>query len=457
MDSASPGKGMVNRDDPLSGQRAQCVSASRVGETGTVSDSRAMRGDRHPAFLRFWIADAVSNLGTFVSMLAIQLLLIETLRADQTALGIVRAAQWLPYLLFGMLAGVVVDRFRRKPLLVLADLVCAVSLAAAGVLALVDLLTVPVLAVLVFVAGAASMVFAAAHQSFLPSLVATSYLPTAWARLEQTYGTTQAAGPLLGGALVRLLSAPVAILVDAVSYAVSALVLVSIRTEEPKPARHAESHVLRELREGAAWVYRHPALAPYAVALHLSFFFNSVVTTVLVYFASTELGLDALAIGLVLAAVGVTGVLGAGFSPRLAARLGPGRVHAYAAWLGPAAYALLLPARPGTGAMWWLVASSLVFGLGSGVSGPVHVSYRNVVTPDRLRGRMNATIRTFNWGSIAVAAPLGGWIAAQAGNRAAFAVGIAGLVVAAAVVTFSPFRTVTWPRQGDAADGPSIP
>jgi MFS family permease len=418
--------------------------------TGTLK-GRATGLD--PAFVRFWCADAVSNLGTFVSTLAIQLLLIETMHADQTAVGIVRAAQWAPYLLFGLLAGVVVDRVRRRRLLVLADIVSALALGAAGVLAMVGTLTVPLLALLIFVAGAASMFFATAHQSFLPSLVGPAYLPTAWARLEQTYSVTQSAGPLVAGALVRLLSAPVAILVDAVSYAVSAMVLGTIRAEEAKPRGRADSHVLRELKEGAAWVYRHPVLGLYAVSLHLTFFFNSVVTTVLVYFASTELGLDALSIGFVLAAVGVTGVVGAGLSPRLGERLGPGALFAYAAWLGPAAYALLLPARPGAGAMWWLVASSLVFGLGSGLSGPVHVSYRNVVTPDRLRGRMNATIRTFNWGSIAVAAPLGGWIAAEAGNRTAFAVGIAGLVVAATVATFSPVRRAEWPRHDEPEHG----
>lgn len=410
-----------------------------------------------PSFVRFWIADAVSNLGTFVSMLAIQLLLIETLHADQTALGVVRAAQWLPYLLFGLLAGVVVDRLRRRPVLVLADIVGALSLGSIAFLALTGKLTVPLLAALVFVVGAASMFFAAAQQSLLPNLVPSSYLSSALARLEQTFAVTQSAGPLVGGTLVTLLSAPVAVLVDAVSYAVSAVLLTTIRLDEPKPQRHAESHVWRELKEGAAWVYRHPTLAPYAVALHIHFFFNSVVTTVLVYFAATELRLDAISIGIVLAAVGVTGVLGAGLSPRLGMRHGPGRVHAYAAWLGPAAYLLLFPAGPGGLAMWWLVASSLVFGLGSGLSGPLHVSYRNMVTPDRLRGRMNATIRTFNWGSIAVAAPLGGWIAAHASNRTAFAVGVAGLAVAAAVVTCSPYRTVRWPAHdasGEATGGP---
>lgn len=367
--------------------------------------------DDQQAFVRFWMADAVSTLGTFVSTLALQLLLIDTMGADQTALGIVRSAQWLPYILFGMLAGVVVDRVRRRPLLVFADVVAAACFGTVGALALAGGLTVPILAALVFVAGAASMFFVAAHQSLLPALVPPSGLASAYARLEQTHNLGQAAGPLVGGALVRLLSAPVAILVDAATYLLSALLLTTVRADDPKPARQPDAHMWRELREGAAWVYGRADLRPYAVSLHLSFFFNAVVTTVLVHFAATELRLDSLEIGLVLAAVGVTGVLGAGLSPRLGDRHGPGAVYTYAAWLAPAAYALLLLARSGPHALWWLLASSLLFGLGSGLSGPMHVGYRNAVTPDRLRGRMNATIRTFNWGSIAVAAPLGGWAA----------------------------------------------
>ena len=400
---------------------------------------------RDDTFVRFWLADAVSHLGTFVSTLAVQLLLIDNLGADQRALGLVRSAQWLPYLLFGVLAGVVVDRVRRRPLLVVADLLSASFLATIAALALTGHLTVPVLCVLVFLTGSASMFFTAAHQSFLPSLVPTAWLPTAWARLEQTMTAAQSVGPLVGGLLVRVLTAPVAVLVDAVSYAVSAVLLATLRVEEPAPGRSEDRHVWRELKEGARWVYRHRMLAPYAVSLHLTFFANAIVTTVLVYFAATELDLDALAIGLVLAAAGVTGIVGAGLAPRLAARHGLGAVVTAAAWLGPAAYVLLLLAQPGPTALLWPVVAHLVFGLGSGIKGPLDMSYRNTVTPDRLRGRMNATIRSLNWGSIAVAAPLGGWVAATWGNRSAIVVGIAGLAVAAAVLTLSPYRRAEFP------------
>lgn len=405
---------------------------------------------RSGAFVRFWIADAVSNLGTFVSALALQLLLIETLHADQTALGVVRAAQWLPYLLFGMVAGVVVDRVRRRPLLVAADVLCAVLLGAVGALALTGHLTVPVLAVLVFCAGSASMFFSAAHLSLLPTIVPGPGLASANARLSQTYAATQSLGPLVGGALVRLLSAPVAVLVDAMSYAVSALVLTTVRVEERRPEPAVERHLWTELREGAAWVYRHATLGPYAVALHLWFFANAMVTTVLVYFATTELHLDPIAVGLVLAATGVTGVLGAGLSPRLGVRFGTGRVITTTEWLSPAAYALLLLARPGPYAVVWPLVANALFGLAMGLRGPLDMSYRNLVTPDRLRGRMNATIRSFNWGSIAVAAPLGGAVAATWGNRVAIAAGVVGLAASALVLWCSPYRHVTVPGEHPA-------
>jgi len=421
------------------------VEAGEPLEPGSAAAANAATR-RHASFARFWFADAVSNLGTFVSALALQLLLIETLHADQVALGVVRSAQWLPYLLFGLVAGVVVDRVRRRPLLIGADVLCAAVLGAVGFLALTGRLTVPLLAVLVFVVGSASMFFSAAHLSLLPTIVEPAWLPTANARLTQTYSATQSLGPLVGGALVRLLSAPVAVLVDAASYAVSAVVLATLRVDERRPEPAAEERPRRvwtELREGAAWVYRHATLGPYAISLHLWFFANSMVTTVLVFFATTELGLDALGIGLVLAATGVTGVVGAGLAPRLGTRFGTGRVVVATEWASPLAYALLLLVRPGPWAVTWLVLANALFGFAMGLKDPLTMSYRNLVTPDRLRGRMNATIRSFNWGSIAVAAPLGGWLAASFGNRVAIGGGVIGLAGSALWLWCSPYRHVT--------------
>ncbi len=399
----------------------------------------------YPAFVRLWAAGTVAWLGSFTFGLALQLLLIETLDADQAAIGVVRAAQWVPALALGLLAGVLTDRMRRRPVLVAADTATALATGAIGALALTDRLTVPVLAVLVAVVGGASMFFHAAHQSYLPGLVPVQLLPVANARIEQTTTAAEAIGPLLVGVLVRWLSAPVAILFTAVGNAASALILASIRAAEPAPQRQPDRHLGRELREGASWVYRHRTLAPYAVSLHLWFFANSAVTTVFVFHATEELGLGPIAVGLVLSCAGVSGVIGAGLTPAAAERFGLGRVCVAAMWLHPPAFLLLLIAPPGTAGAVLLGAGQLLNGLGLGLKGPLDLSYRNAVTPDRLRARMNGTIRAVNWGSIAVAAPLAGFAATAYGDLPVIAAGCAGLALAAAVLALSPFRAAAMP------------
>ncbi len=399
----------------------------------------------YPAFVRLWLAGTVSWLGTFTFGLALQLLLIENLDADQAAIGLVRSAQWLPALAIGMLAGVLIDRVRRRPVLIAADTVTALATGGIGALALTGLLTVPVLAGLVALVGAASMFYHAAHQSYLPQLVPTKMLPVANARIEQTMTAAEAVGPLVAGALVRFVSAPVAILFNAVSKAASAALLVTIRVEEPVPQRQPDRHLWRELKEGASWVYRHRTLAPDAVSLHLWFFFNSAIMTVFVFHATEQLGLNALTVGLVLSCAGVSGVIGAGLAPRAAERFGLGAVCVVAEWLNPLAFLFLLFAPPSPIGAPLLVVGQLIYGLGAGLKGPLELSYRNAVTPDRMRARMNGTIRSFNWGSIAVAAPLAGLAATKYGNRPVIVVGIAGLVAAALVLTLSPFRSVVMP------------
>lgn len=396
-------------------------------------------------FWRLLAADSVSSLGTVISTLAIQFLLIDTLHADQQAIGVVRAAQWVPYLIFGLVAGVVAERVRRRPLLIGADLVGMTVFGAIGVLALADRLTVPILAGLVFVFGAVTCLSVAAYQSYVPRLVPEALLPESFARLEQMGQVVGSVGPLAAGSLVRFLSAPIAVLVDALSYAASALLLATIRTPEPDPEPEARRRIVTELREGARWVYRHETLRPYALWLHTWFFGRALVVTVFVYYANQELHLDAVTIGLALAAAGVSGSFAAGLAPRLGRRAGVGRVITSVEWVSPLWPALLLLAQPGVWAVPILVVSQLLDGL-TAMSGSLMMSYRTAVTPDRLRARMNATIRTFNWGGLAIASFASGWIASTWGNRAALLAGVVVLVAATAYLWRSPFRRAVLPE-----------
>ncbi|MFD1047835.1 MFS transporter, partial [Kibdelosporangium lantanae] len=229
-------------------------------------------------------------VGTYVTTLALQVLAVVVLQASATELGVLGGARWLPYLLFGLVAGVLVDRYRRLPILVGTDLARAGLLGLVPLLAAMGVLTMPLLIGIVAVFGALSLVYDAAHQSFLPRLVPAELLTDANARLEQTNSVAQAMGPMVAGWLVRVISAPVAILVDALSYLGSGLVLARLSSPE-RPTREP-MNLRAEIREGLAWVYRHPVLKTLALTTHVWFLFNGMVGTVATYFALDELGLD---------------------------------------------------------------------------------------------------------------------------------------------------------------------
>ena len=402
------------------------------------------------------MADAVSSLGTFVATLGVQFVMIDQLGSNQAEIGVVRTAQWLPMLLFGLLSGVLLDRIRRRPVLIASDTAAAVALGTIAALALTGTLTLSLLMVLVFILGASSVFFRAGHQSYLPSLVPVRLLPTANARIEQTMTAAESIGPLAAGALFRVTSAPVAIAVDAVTRLISAILISRIKEPEPEPEKAANRSILRELIEGARWVYAHRTLAPYAVSLHVWFFFHSLITTLYVFYASQELGLDALWVGVTLACAGVTGVLGAGLAPRAGQRFGVGRVYVLSMWLCPMAYLGIVLAPAGQWGIVVLCASYALNGLSMGLQDPLSLSYRNAVTPSAMRGRMNATIRSFNWSMLAIAGPVAGFVALSIGNRPTLGIGVAGVALAALLVAVSPFRDAKMPADPDhgaAADG----
>ncbi|GGP46177.1 MFS transporter [Saccharothrix coeruleofusca] len=393
----------------------------------------------HRGFVRFWAADAVSLLGTYVTALALQALAIEDLGASGTEVGVLGAARWLPYLLFGLVAGVLVDRYRRRPVLVGADFARAAVLGLIPLLAVLGLLTVPLLVALVAVFGALSLVYDAAHQSFLPRLVPRSLLTEANARLGQVGAVAQAVGPVVGGWLVKAVGAPVAILLDAVSYLVSGLVLATLRVTErvaPAPSRHLG----RELREGLAWLYRHRTLAPLAINSHVWFLFNSVAVTVFPYLVLADLGFDTFALGTAYALSGVGAVLGASLSGPAARRFGAGRVVVVERWLTPLAYLPLPWAGGDARGLVLLCGAQFLFGLAIGLSGPVELAYRQFVTPDRLLGRTSATMRSLNRGAIVLGAPLGGVLIDVFGSQVAVWVAVAGLAGQAVSITCSPVR-----------------
>jgi MFS family permease len=402
-----------------------------------------------PGFRRFWTASTVSALGSPVTGLAVQILVVVNLQASNVEVGVVRTAQWLPYLAFGLLAGALVDRIRRRlSVLWLCDLGRACLLAIIPALHVLGLLNLVGVVAVLFAFGFLSVANDAAAQSVLPRLVDHRLLAAANARLQQSHAVAQTSGPLFAGVLVRIVGAPAALLVDACSFVASGLLLRSIRVvEAPRPEDDLPQrrHLGREIAEGARWVYRHEMLAPMAIWTHVWFFFNAIVTTVFVPYAVRDLGVDAFGIGVAYACAGVGSVLGGAMAGWAGRRLGVGGAVIGSQFVLAVAFLPIVSAPAGLLGLIMVCVGQLLFGVGIGLGSPHDMAYRQAVTPDRLQGRMNATIRSLNWGMIAVAAPLGGLLADMLGYRPAVWVGIAGVALTAFGLLASPFRRASMP------------
>jgi MFS family permease len=393
-----------------------------------------------PGFGPFWAAATVSSFGTYVTTLAVQVLVVLTLRGGAAEVGLVSAARWLPYLLFGVFAGVFVDRARRRPVLVTTDLVRGVLLVAIPTLAIAQHLSLAALVAFMIVFGSASLASDAASQSFLPRLVPPRLLTRANARLDQSEAVAQTSGPALAGGLVSLLTAPWAVLVDAASYFASALLLLRVPVTEPPSRRFSLRGVRGEAVEGLRWVYRHRTLGPYVLSTHGWFLVNAVAGATLPLFALRTIGLSPFGLGLALAAAGAGGLLGALSATALGARFGAGHIVIASILGNGTAWALIASAWHGWGG--WIVfgAGEFLLGLTMGTANANEMGYLQSITPDHLQGRSNATRRSINRAMIVIGAPLGGLLADAVGYRPMLYAAAVGFGLVSASLGVSPYR-----------------
>ena len=405
---------------------------------------------RDPDFAKLWTAETVSQLGTQVSQLAIPFVAIEILRASTFEVALLNVVDFLPFLLVGLPAGVWVDRMRRRPVMIAGDLGRAAALATIPLAFAVGVLSVVQLYVVGFVVGVLTVFFDVAYQSYLPSLVARDRLQEGNAKLEISRAGAQVVGPGLAGVLIGILQAPLAVVLDALSFLGSAFFLLLIRRPEPAPERHHEEGLPKpgmrhEMAEGLRYVLGHAYLKNIAACTATSNLFGTAAGAVLLVFLVRELGMDAASIGLAFS-VGATGaLLGAFLANRISRRLGVGpTIIAFAAIPGPALVPLgLAPVGTALPVLFALVA---LFGFAGGVSAVVYnvaqVSLRQAITPTRMQGRMNASMRWFVWGTIPIGGVLGGVLGSVLDVRAAILVGAAGMTAAILPVLFSPIRGI---------------
>ena len=379
---------------------------------------------RNSEFLKLWGAQTVSTVGTQVTFIALPLTAILVLEASAFEVAALAAMDSLPFLLFALPAGVWIDRLRRRPLMVVADLGRAAALLSIPVAYAFDALSLGQLFVVGFAVGTLGVLFDLAYLSYLPSLVGRDQVASGNARLEATRSAAQAAGPGLGGALVGLFGGPVAILADAVSYLVSGGLLAAIREREPKPEVERR-HALTELREGIGYVFRQPYLRALTLAIGGSNLFTFMVIALFMVYAVRALDISAELIGLVFTAANLAGLAGAVVSGRVVRRFGLGPTIVSAALLSSLAW-LTIPLAPRSNPLPLVIVGALTGPFFGTMFNLNQLSLRQAITPERLMGRMNAVVRFMYWGTMPVGSFAGGALATAIGIRPTLFVGIAG-------------------------------
>lgn len=399
---------------------------------------------RHREFLKLWAASAVSDVGSQITTLALPLMAVLTLDASAWQMGVLAASGSTPTLVVGLFAGVWVDRLRRRPILIAADVGRAVLLAAIPVAALAGVLRIELLYVVAFAAGAFTVLFDVAHLAYMPSLVGRDQLIDGNSKLETTWSVSQVAGPGIGGVLVSWLTAPIAILVDAVSFLGSALFLARIRAPEPTPASTHARGVVHDIGEGLRVVFGHRLLRVLAGCSATTTFFGQMFLAVYILYMTRDLGLGAMGVGVVLGTGGVGSLAGSLVAGRATRRFGPGRTM-IAAQLGFGLTGLAVPLAvfvPSI-ALPMIVASEFGQWMSILVYYVNAVSVRQAVTPDRLQGRINATMRFLVGGAMPVGALIGGALGGVIGVPLTLVVAELGILLAVLWLVLSPIRSLS--------------
>ena len=407
---------------------------------------------RDADFLRLWAGQSVSEVGAQLTRLALPTAAIVIFDASPVQVGILAASQTLPAVIFGVLAGVWVDRLRRRTVMIVCDLVRFVALASVPLAFALGILTLTHLYAIALVTGAATMVFNVAYQSYLPTLVGRADLGEGNSKLIASRSVAEVIGPGLGGALVQGVGAARALTLDALSFVVSAVSLRSIRRAEPAPASSDQPRrVLHELKEGLSTIRRTLVLRRLAacnVTLNLGL---SISDTLFYLFAYRELGLSPAFVGVAVAIRGAGALAGALLVVGLERRFGSARMLVAGAALYGAGWMLVPAAAAGLAAP-MLIVSAAMIGFGNATYNVTQLTLRQVVTPDRILGRVNATMRALFLAPQPAGALLAGVLATSAGYVPALLIG-GSIIAAAAGFLLSP--DVRAAARGDAGDQPA--
>jgi MFS family permease len=386
---------------------------------------------RHPDFLKLWSAETISQFGSQITGLALPLVAIITLDVSAFQVSALYVIEFAPFLLISLPAGVWVDRLPRRPILILGDLGRAVLLATIPVAYAFDALTIWQLYAVGFFVGICTVFFDVAYQSYLPSLVDRTALVEGNSKLEISRSAAQLSGPAVAGVLVQALKAPYAILADAMSFLASGLFVLGIRKREENVPTRAERKASKasmraELGEGLRWVLGNPYLRTISMSTATFNFFGSMMQAILAVYLVRSLGMSPFLIGVIFAIGNVGYLLGALLTNRISRRIGVGPAIVVGGMAGIAQLLIPLAPQDEHAAIPYLVVAGLVVGFGVVLYNVTQLSMRQAITPERLQGRMNSSIRFIVWGVMPLGLLAGGALATTFDLRTAIWVGAIG-------------------------------
>lgn len=394
----------------------------------------------------------LSLVGSEVSALALPLTAVLVLNANAAQMGILRAVEYAPAALFGLFAGVWIDRIRRRPILILTDVGRGLLLGSVPLAIFLGMRQLDYLYAVAFLVGMLSIFFSVAYQAYLPSLVQRESLADANGKLEASRSVAGILGPGLSGTLVQVLTAPLAILIDAASFFVSALFMFLIRSSEPLPAAR-QNDMWREIGDGLRLTLGHPLLRTTLITSAIFNLFAGILNSQYVLYVTRELRISPLQLGAAGVVSSIFGLLMAVLAGWLGTRFGIGHMIVVATFLISAGWLVLPLAHGAPQFATLLIASGASCGaMGDALYNVNGVTLRQLLTPQDMQGRVSASTRAIIWGIQPVGALAGGALGVTIGLRATLLLTAMGFFAGFLFAFFSPLRNL---RTVSAVDEPA--
>jgi predicted MFS family arabinose efflux permease len=413
---------------------------ANVSEDSTKEASNTKQLFRNPRFAWLFTAQTLSVMGSQLGGFAVTVVAVVMLSASEGEMGILNAANTAAFLVVGLLAGAWVDRWVKRRVMIIADLVRMVMMALIPILYFAGSLQIWHLIVIGAVVGVATVFFDVAYQSVIPILFKSEHIAPANSALETSSQISHISGPPIAGSLIAFMTAPVVLIFDAVSFGVSALTLSFIKDDEKPKPREDRRPLHKEIAEGVKFVWNEPIIRAVSFCTSSTNLFNTIGTTLMGIYVLRELEISLPVFGLIMTIAGVGGLLGASMSAKLAAWMGEGQLIAVSAF-GSAAAFMMVPLTGLVDHFWApFILAAIEFAISFFVLtyNITQVSARQRICPKPLLGRMNASIRFFVWGVMPIGALLAGVLGTAFGAFTTIVIGGVGMLFASLFVILHP-------------------